>query len=880
MKTRSSVAGPSVRNRLAALLLLFVLPLLGIASSAKAQGTSGTLPDPISSSELSRYAEVLDLSQEQRQAIEGAHNKYRADFARLRDGEIEEYLKTHGGAGNISITFDRSKVEKDTRELQKLLGRVRSLDERFFDQLLALLTERQQTILPRIRQARERVRYQSGMSLIGIMVNPASHVDLSALMIQLDIAPAFGSDLDLALQQYESRLTAAARDLHDVSVNKELLMFDRMAEQGYGAEVLEDPSRAEGLIDALFAAMNHVQDEMNDQAAEIADLNRRTLKELELLMPADQARKLRTRFGQMAYHDPLVSGRQVSRRFEAALERKDLTDQQRAQVESMQVAYAQERRQHVDRLMDAHDENSRSGIMINPTEEQEALRQKREKAVEDEQERCRGFDERTMLALDAVLGEDIAQRIARRIEQEDAASGEDQVETRGVMISVMTVGGEGTEAGISSFSTSFTADEINLGGPLAERGGVPGPLSQEDMARHARHLELTDDEQAIVSALHEDYCQQFDEATHDRLEELGELNGRIGFGAFHIQEDDEEPEMPTVSDVDRMFGLKRSLMGSIDEMDNLFFEDVRMVINDDDRASRVDRARMARQRDVLVKAGGGGGGLFSFGGGGGGGAFVSLPGMGGEAQEESVDLTAVVDGLDLPHKVCAEIDPILIEYEQQVTDVFRTRYEASQRADEQMQKNSVRAMQMTEDGRRVEYSADAEGFELMEAKRQEANKAADRIVQLNRACLKRLLGSLDSSSAASLQSAYDRAAFPAVFRDSDSMDRQLQAAMSLPDLTPARRRDVQDLWTQYQVDYDACCQKLVEFHRGPDDGGESESLEGHQAIQGLQQRMRELEKLKFERTELNGRTKTSLRALLTEEQAQRVGLTDDESQTP
>ncbi|UCD75673.1 MAG: hypothetical protein JSV91_01915 [Phycisphaerales bacterium] len=863
-------AGRGVRHWLA-LMLVLVTPVLGITVFARAQGTSGTLPDPISSRELSRYADRLDLSDEQRQAVQSIHNKYRADFARLRDGEIEEYLSTHGGAGNLRITFDRSEVEKDARDLQKLLGRIRSVDERFFDQLLALLTEQQQAMLPRIRQARERARYQSGMSLIGIIINPAARHDLSALMTELDLAPEPGSDLDLVLQQYETRLTASARDLHDVSVKKELLMFDRMAEQGYGADVLEDPSGAEGLIDVLFSAMNHVQDRMNDQAAEIADLNRRTLKELTALMPEDQARKLRGRFLQRAYHDPLVSGQRVSRRFSTALERDELTDQQRSQIEGMQLAYEQQRQQNVERLMDAHDESSRTGFLINPTEEQEALREKREKAVDDAQERCRSFDEQTMLALDAVLGEDLAQRVTRRIEQEDAESGEGQQEVRMMAVSVMSVGSGEGEAGISTFTSTFTPVDIDTGGAFTERAGIPGPLTVQDLGRHARRLEMTEDERAIASALHDDYRVQFDESTRERIEELRELEQRIGpGGGIHIREEDVEPELPTVGDVDRMYALRRELMRAVDETDSRLFDDLRAVITDDDRAQRVDRARMARRRDVYARAGdrGGGTGMFAFGGG-----LLTIGGS--DSREESVDLTSMVEDLELPDETAARIDTILLDYEQQITDVFRTRYEASQRVDEDMQKRMVRATRQTARGREVEMSADAEGFEAIEAKREEARKAADRIVHLNRSALQQLTDTLDASTAQLLRRAYDRAAFPGVFRDPEALDGKLQAALALLDLTDGQRRDLQDLVASYTAEYEECCRRMVEFQRearviGEDPGAGPPPID----IQDLQQRSRDLEKLKFERNELNGRTLTRLRTLLNEAQARSIGAAD------
>src|SRR5436190_5358349 len=79
--------------RLAGLVLGAIASILIFAGSARGQGTSGTLPDPISARELTRYEDRLQLSPQQRQAAETFHEQYKREFRALREGEIADFLK-------------------------------------------------------------------------------------------------------------------------------------------------------------------------------------------------------------------------------------------------------------------------------------------------------------------------------------------------------------------------------------------------------------------------------------------------------------------------------------------------------------------------------------------------------------------------------------------------------------------------------------------------------------------------------------------------------------------------------------------------------------------------------------------------------------------
>ena len=68
------------RNRLASFVLILATALC-FAEPARAQGTSGQVPDPMSAAELSQFMNLyVHPTKEQGVAIEGLHDGYRERF--------------------------------------------------------------------------------------------------------------------------------------------------------------------------------------------------------------------------------------------------------------------------------------------------------------------------------------------------------------------------------------------------------------------------------------------------------------------------------------------------------------------------------------------------------------------------------------------------------------------------------------------------------------------------------------------------------------------------------------------------------------------------------------------------------------------------------
>src|SRR5262245_28262857 len=169
---------PAVRLFLSPAVL--VAALLAPAPAASAQGTSGTMPQPITSLELVRYEDYLQLAPEQRQAAEGFHDEYKQRFQALRDGEIARFLDAMRAMRQAGLP-GRAAFDSFMDKMEQAQGRIRSLDDAFFSQLETLLDDARRPAIEHLRLSRARERYRSDTA-VGIPPGVVPQADLSEII--------------------------------------------------------------------------------------------------------------------------------------------------------------------------------------------------------------------------------------------------------------------------------------------------------------------------------------------------------------------------------------------------------------------------------------------------------------------------------------------------------------------------------------------------------------------------------------------------------------------------------------------------------------------------------------------------------------------------
>ncbi len=892
------------RSGLVALVLAVLSLQALLAPAACAQGTMGSVPDPISAAELDGYAKRLGLSAHQRVALEQFHEQYREAFSALREGEIEKFLNenplaggTGGGrggqggpgggrggrggqnAGAIGLMLgnvDPETVKDSLRQLETINSKIKSLDNTLFDQIQSLLTEDQILLVPGVRQARERERYRTGVSRMTAFTNPGTTVDLSAMVANLTLTPDERTNVSPLITTYESSLTTAVRKLHDSANQSTLDMVEKVAaliaanqQNAQGGGQGGGQRRGGGGGDAFRQIWGEIMLKMNEKAADITELNRRTERSLNAVLAPPNARKLRDDFFNRAYPENRASS-SVSRAFDVAMAFEDLNDEQRAALTAMYDQFRASFDSINIEMADLVDANRKTQSFLNWDDDN---RRKYEEQLSDLRDKRNALMDSARAQAVATLGPELTEQLERRV----AESRERQREER--VSGAMTFVAAGPGGGVAPGAVMrFEGRMEDLSGALADISAdpfLPSAISTRDLETYAARLGLDDDQRALLSGLHADYMDQYRMLEDTQIKAVRETEQNLW-----AEDENGERQPPTPEMIDNLYSLRRQTIESIKQIDGLLFENVQLALLTDANKPALERVQNSRLRSVYNR-GAGGQGMFNLGGGGrrgggGGGGqramFVGGLAGGGASSEAAIDLSVLVEQNKITPTDPAQLVISLAEYEVTATAAFQTLFDTSMRVRQATDKVTS---QFARGGRGGNMNVQINGDsmrQITEGDGRASREARDAMVNLNRNTLERVTGLLETRSAEELRYAYNRKAYPDVFRDPRSAGPRIDAALALTDLTDSQRDQVQTIAAEFRSAYDGLCNQLIEQERNapvlggmPGDGVAFDP-------QAFQERMRNREKVEFERTDLSDKMLARLRATLSPEQSQRIGL--------
>lgn len=909
--SRLSINKGSRIHRLVIGHLLAIALSLCLTHSSSGQGTMGTVPDPISARDLDRYVKRLGLSEQQRQAIDAIHDQYKADFSQLRDGDIETFLNESrnmgggrgggmGGMGGMGMIFniDRKQLQKTIRDFEEVLSKIKTVDNQLFDQVQTVLTEEQVALLQGVRQARERVRYRSGAVQMTIFTNPATQVDVSEIVYDMDLSPQEKQDAGPIVSQYESSLTSAMRKLHEGSINLVNELFDKLQAQGLNGDSMRDPENRGKLFEAFRNIYGPLNTKQMERASDIAELNRKTAKTLMPLLSTDHARSLHDQYFQRAYPDAGGNG-QASRAFGLALKYKELTDEQRQSISAMASEYFASADHLADQMADALDTNRKTQSLFDFDPDK---RRKFEEQLDVLREKRNKLNESTLASLKASLGTQLAEKLETHL----AKPGDGQI----LMPESVTLTATGPGGGVTTFSARINTSSESSAAAVTIDPFIPNAITKRDLDDYSSRLHLNDDNKSILVSLHDDYMEKYRGIEQSDIKTAREAERNL----WSMNGGEGQVSPPTAEAIDHLYDLRRRALDSIKAIDAEFFENVKAALAGDDQQVAMQRIVQSRQREIYNRSAGGGG-MFGFGGGGGRGRFngpggggPNGPGGGGRGRfgtfigannESSVDIVKVVDDVKPKPADPVQFNAMVVDYETAVTAAFQSAYESQMKAQQAMEKLTAQMTSQRGAGgpgggaggpggnRGGGPGGPGNGFrELMEGDGRVAREAKQAIATLNRETIAKLVAALPETEAQSLRRAYNRKAFADVYNDSRSAEPQLNAALKLADLSDQQRSQIQEIAAEYRGNYEAMCDKMIELETaaaaagnpmmgggGPGGNGGGRGQGGGRGPdwQTMQDQMRNREKLDFERNDLSDKAIARLRGALNEEQVQRLG---------
>lgn len=803
-------ASPMPRTTLLTVIAI-VLAVLAATRPTAAQGTFGALPDPISSHDLERWAARLSLSDQQLLAIAEPHGRYLAEFTELRDRDMQQFLDD---VQTLARDFDfsqRRQVEQQVRALNRIMLRVRSLDENLFNEMLEVLTDDQAAMLPRVRLERERARYSGEMTRGIDFLNPAVRVDLSAMIRGMNLSPQVMETVDPILESYERRLTMAARGLFETTTNMILDTLKRLEEMGFTEGSPQDPRMALRLFEAFQEIWSEISSDLLKEATEVAALQRSTFRSLAGVLPEDAARQLRSQYFRRAYPEAAGVGRVAERQFNTALDLEDLTPRQREDIEALAASHRQAQDRIANQIADLLDARRRDFSIREIVRRNE---DERSREIDELRARADAADEAIVKSLHDALGGELAQRV-----QAGRAAG-------------------GVGGGQASRRANAPANDVDSSDPFL--GRLPGRISATDVGRYASVLQLDDGRTAVLESMHEDYLARYRDLSEQHLVPLRTAARdlaatSIGIGSASDQ-DRQRAEM--------VFALQRDAFTALRELDESFFDDIHAII-EASQADMLQRLRLRRERLAYT----GGAHQPRTANWGEGARFAR-----GQVNEGHIDLSLLVDELRLGETLSADADRSLMEYERQATELFRDKYNAE--------------LQMYQALRTVDFQGERRRFrEIMGSAGRISTEMNRALATLNRASLAQLRAAMSDENAHYLQHYYRRHAFPEVFEDPGHAEETIAAAIDLSELSESQRTRLRELSLEYRGSYARIADEMFQLHEAL--AADNEDDRQRRMERRLETHNR-LERLRFERNELNESARRQLRAILSEEQRRRI----------
>lgn len=294
---------------------------------------------PISGADLTRYARVLAIDDEQKTILAQIHARYLEQFKRVQDNEIRALIQAQQSMWKFDIQTQTTNpptlesVEATRQARRAAIDAVARADESFFNDVqAALLDDSRAEALQRVRLMRQRDCWSRGAaSMWGFASGAGEHrIDLATFLHKQPIADADRAACDQDLWTYEKATTSAFRSRFDASLEmqhaQDLWQMEMSQPRGEGEE--NQFAIAARYQDILARASKGVADASNA----IRALNRKSLDALLAKLPAETAATVRAAYNRAAfpsvYNDPLS----LDRHFNEAAKLPDVGPEQQRRL--------------------------------------------------------------------------------------------------------------------------------------------------------------------------------------------------------------------------------------------------------------------------------------------------------------------------------------------------------------------------------------------------------------------------------------------------------------------------------------------------------------------------------------------------------------------
>ena len=831
------------RNRLASFVLILATALC-FAAPARAQGTSGQVPDPMSSAELLQLMNLyVHPTKEQGVAIEGLHDGYRERFRLLRENEIEHFLtKTKAMQGGMP---KKEQIEEFTKSYERVNKQIAEVDDGFFDGVVTLLGEERRISVQRARDARSRTRSNGGM-LRGLMSQYPS-VDLSAIALEMGLTSEELATIDPMLAIYEQNLTASIKDLGVASMRLIRDVYAELEKAGVGEhsqeDMMKDPEKMKQMMETMQSAMAKASERVTAKSRKLSEFNNKTCQALAGQLTGDSKRKLRALYLAKAYPELSSDPSGANVLFKRALRLKKLDEAAREQIRAAYLqwqvaddAFVEQSIKEIDESRANHKMMDFTGSGDDAKKMGERMKQRKEIATS------------ALKSVSPLVGNPQLQKIF-----ENANGGE------GITDETVDIIADGDDASTGEESSGINARAADAEDPSSEQETVitnRGPMGESAIALIATQLALDDSGKALLKTMHQDYIKKWEEEIRTEQSRVDGLNSGRWTRAAKNSDDMNVHETKQTA----YFNGRKALLQKSTEVDEVFLNDLSSVLGEKSTPV-LQMAKLERVLERLESNTGMFGGFDSF--------------MG--ASESLVNIVTVLNSAKLSPEEQAKVrEALVMKIDPLIKDQL-TSLSQSIDQDREMEEMSMRSAakfssQNEEKPDMVEMQK--LGMETMAIQARQSELKTKRTAAV-RAAWATAIAPLGEKQQASLQLAFDEHAYPGIFKDSRSASPFIEKALSLHDLSDDQRKQLQSLSETSRAEHVDFCRKMLPKKAAGPPPTQAEEMQ--QYWQEQMQVANAREKIRFERDEHSQRAISAIRRILNESQVNKInGLADYE----
>ncbi|MCH8316085.1 MAG: hypothetical protein IIA64_08940, partial [Planctomycetes bacterium] len=788
--------------------LLFLFP-----SAVLAQGLP-MFPDPINTKTLIQYADRLELSVDQRLALEPLHDAYLDRFRRLRDKDMQAF-QDH--LLDIAINFMRSRfaiperveLEQLIQEFQHVQSKIAAVDRSLFNEIESILDDQQHLKLQRVRKQRRIQALRTVILNIGGNFNPGARADLVDLVEGLELSADEVALVEPILVGYESALLSRAKVLHGVLRAATTDMLDTIDELGLRdmtPEQMMQLGENQELLEALRTKFDEASVPFQKAVHDISKLNLKTARRMMKLLSDDNTFELRDRYYKSAYRAAYSSPGAYRRRYIEAAKLESIAAELAEQIRIERDEFMRQDDQLIDDLVDVLEKSRQYRTMAILSDEAPDPLEEKASNLND---RRAALLERADATLQALIGPELFAQFA----DESAPGAKGAPAEQPVLVQELDRPPRVTRDG------ELASDVASHANQRVKDPRLPNPISAGDFQRFVRRSNIGEGSTAVVDLLYQDYREKFDEILYAPL-------------TTEDQTEADEPE----PDED---GLLQQRLVALQEADDRFFDDVAIMAADDRQSKLVQRLRLLRRRAVHHEV------------------TRAYPPFQNDSRG-GLDLVRLVYDAELDESALVALEPILDSYESEAAPVFQERLELAKAVDRIRQA----AERATESQASSGVIAALKDKQRQQTQRFFANRR--RLTSINEDHLDRILTQLPTQSAVPLRFTYYQQAYPQIFRDSREIEESIASILRFPNLADAQRNQIVAISQNFRSRFMEISDKGIALQREQED--ESSRSSFGMPSRAMLERELQRERLEFDRDEVCARAMMHLHLALSETQ--------------